>query len=184
MTKPDADADTFLLMFDPLVETEEGTPVIVTLGAPTGATSVSHTFPVNILPASDAPDLLRPIPNREVVDRRGETSIDLSRYFDGVNLTYEITVDPNPRVARARIVGDTLYITTVREGRTNIEVTATDRDTKGSVSDEFRVTVVNPNNPPQLIGNIPDLTLIPGRTRVPRWTWHSTSGTRTTSSCA
>ena len=34
VTKPDADADTFLLMFNPLVETEAGSPVTVTLRCP------------------------------------------------------------------------------------------------------------------------------------------------------
>ena len=87
VTKPDADADTFLLMFDPLVETEEGTPVIVTLGAPTGATSGSHTFPVEILEAGSAPTVSN-IPKPDDRQKQRPQKVDLSRYFQGDNLTY------------------------------------------------------------------------------------------------
>ena len=158
VTKPDADADTFLLMFDPLVETEEGTPVIVTLGAPTGATSGSHTFPVEILAANRAPTVSR-IPSQTIVRQQRPQKVDLSRYFQGDNLTFTITSQPNPNIATAMIVGSNLEITTRRDGRTTITVTARDGDTKGTASQEIRVTVVSPNNAPQLIGNIPDLTL-------------------------
>ena len=157
VTKPDAEADTFLLMFNPLVETEADSPVTVTLDAPTGATSGSHTFPVEILAASAAPEASR-IPNREVVNQRRDTSLDLTRYFDGDNLTYTAT-SSRTNIATVKADGSELLITTLREGRTDITVTATDPDTRGSVTKTFRVTVVSPNNAPQLIGNIPDLTL-------------------------
>ena len=70
-------------------------------------------------------------------------------------------------------------------GVATITVRATDTD-RGWVEEEFRLTVrdVPPNNAPQLIGNIPDLTLYLDDAGYPGGHEHSTSGTRTTSSCA
>ena len=158
VTAPDADADTFLLMFNPLEETEALSPVTVTLDAPTGATSGSHTFPVKVLSADSAPTVtVSRIPNREVVNQRRATRIDLSRYFPDDALTFTVT-SSKTNVATVEEIDGWLHITTVREGRTDITVTAENPD-HGKVSREFRVTVVSPNNAPQLIGNIPDLTL-------------------------
>ena len=144
-----SDADNIKLNFNPLAEGE----TTVDLAQADG----SHTFPVEILAASAAPEASR-IPNREVVNQRRDTSLDLTRYFDGDNLTYTAT-SSRTNIATVKADGSELLITTLREGRTDITVTATDPDTRGSVTRTFRVTVVSPNNAPQLIGNIPDLTL-------------------------
>ena len=69
VTVPDADADTFLLMFNPLVETEADSPVTVTLDAPADATSGSHTFPVEILEAGSGPTVSN-IPNQSLVQKQ------------------------------------------------------------------------------------------------------------------
>ena len=88
VTKPDADADTFLLKFNPLVETEAGSLVTVTLSAPSGATSGSHTFPVEILEAGSAPTVSN-IPNQSLVQKQRPKRVDLARYFDDIeNLTF------------------------------------------------------------------------------------------------
>ena len=138
------------LNFNPLAEGE----TTVELGQPHG----SHTFPVDILKADSGPKVSR-IPSQELVQQQRPQTVDLARYFQGDNLTFTITSQPNPNIATANIVGSNLEITTRREGRTIITVTARDGDTKGTTSQEIRVTVVAPNNPPQLAGNIPDLTL-------------------------
>ena len=159
VTKPDADADTFLLMFDPLVETEEGTPVIVTLGAPTGATSGSHTFPVEILEAGSAPTVSN-IPNQSLVQKQRPKRVDLSKYFtDSEDLVYLTPTYTKAGIVTATINGQELTITAEKEGLTDVTVTAIHKDTKARVSESFRVRVSAPNNAPQLIGNIPDLTL-------------------------
>ena len=144
-----SDADNIKLNFNPLAEGE----TTVDLAQADG----SHTFPVKVLSADSAPPSTR-IPNREVVNQRRDTSLDLTRYFDGDNLTYTAT-SSRTNIATVKADGSELLITTLREGRTDITVTATDPDTRGSVTRTFRVTVVSPNNAPQLIGNIPDLTL-------------------------
>ena len=149
-----SDTDNIKLNFNPLAETEADSPVTVTLTQADG----SHTFPVEILAASAAPTVSR-IPSQELVQQPRAQTVDLSRYFQGDNLTFTITSQPNPNVAIANIVGSKLEITTRREGRTIITVTARDEDTRGTTSQEIRVTVIAPNNPPQLAGNIPDLTL-------------------------
>ena len=118
----------------------------------------SHTFPVEILAANRAPTVSR-IPSQTIVRQQRPQNVDLSRYFQGDNLTFTITSHPNPNIATAKILGSVLEITTRRDGRTTITVTARDGDTKGTASQEIRVTVVSPNNPPQLVSNIPDLTL-------------------------
>ena len=51
----------------------------------------SHTFPVEILERIERPPVKPIIPNREIVVRRRDTSMDLSRYFEGDNLTFTIT---------------------------------------------------------------------------------------------
>ena len=144
-----SDADNIKLNFNPLAAGE----TTVDLAQADG----SHTFPVKVLSADSAPPSTR-IPNREVVNQRRDTSLDLTRYFDGDNLTYTAT-SSRTNIATVKADGSELLITTLREGRTDITVTATDPDTRGSVTRTFRVTVVSPNNAPQLIGNIPDLTL-------------------------
>ena len=144
-----SDADNIKLNFNPLAEGE----TTVELEQADG----SHTFPVKVLSADSAPPSTR-IPNREVVNQRRDTSLDLTRYFDGDNLTYTAT-SSRTNIATVKADGSELLITTLREGRTDITVTATDPDTRGSVTRTFMVTVVSPNNAPQLIGNIPDLTL-------------------------
>ena len=162
----DADADAILTIS---VATEDGDSSItfnptaagmarVTLGAPADATSGSHTFPVEVLSEDTGPTARR-IPYRELVDRRGETRINVSRFFTGDDLTYE-AVSLNPRIVTVRIDSETgnLYITTERVGRTDIEVTATNPE-RGQVTTKLSVRVVDPNNAPQLAGNIPDLTL-------------------------
>ena len=99
--EPDADADTFLLMFDPLEETEAGSPVTVTLSAPSGGTSGSHTFPVEILEANRAPTVSR-IPSQTIVRQQRPQNVDLSRYFQGDNLTFTITSPPIPASRRLK----------------------------------------------------------------------------------
>ena len=147
----DSNADDIRLNFNPLAE---GSPT-VDLEQPHG----SHTFPVEILAASAAPDKLRNIPNREFVDRRGHTRIDLYRFFDGENLIF--TAESSRENIATVTVDDAgnLYVTTERPGQTIITVTATDPVTRGTTTDDFRATVVDPNNAPQLAGVIPDLTL-------------------------
>ena len=157
--EPDADADTFLLMFDPLEETEAGSPVIVTLSAPSGATSGSHTFPVEILEAGSAPTVSN-IPNQSLVQKQRPKRVDLSRYFtDSEDLVYLTPTYTKAGIVTATINGQELTITAEKEGLTDVTVTAIHKDTKARVSESFRVRVSAPNNAPQLIGNIPDLTL-------------------------
>ena len=157
--EPDADADTFLLMFDPLEETEAGSPVIVTLSAPSGATSGSHTFPVEILEAGSAPTVSN-IPNQSLVQKQRPKRVDLSKYFtDSEDLVYLTPTYTKAGIVTATINGQELTITAEKEGLTDVTVTAIHKDTKARVSESFRVRVSAPNNAPQLIGNIPDLTL-------------------------
>ena len=148
------DAEAMNILFTPEAATDEVTVEL----APTAddATWTSHTFTVEILPADSAPTV-KVIPRREVVNQRRATRVDLNRYFLDDDLTFEVS-SSNEKVATVEADGYELLITTLREGRTDITVTATNPD-QGMVSETFRVTVVDPNNAPQLIGNIPDLTL-------------------------
>ena len=148
------DAEAMNILFTPKAATGGVTVEL----APTAddATWTSHTFTVEILEAGSAPAVSR-IPHREVVNQRRDTRIDLTRYFEGDDLTYTST-SSKPTVATVKVDGSNLLITTLKEGRTDITVTAENPD-RGKVSWEFSVTVVSPNNAPQLVGNIPDLTL-------------------------
>ena len=157
-TVDSSDADNIRLDFDPQAETEADTPVTVTLTQPHG----SHTFPVTIHSADTAPKLrVNRIRPQEVVNHRRDTTLDLSRYFeDSDNLTFEAD-SSDVRVATVEIDpsdGSMLVIDPHRPGRTIITITATNPD-QGTFQHEFRVTVVDPNTAPQLVGTIPDLTL-------------------------
>ena len=149
----DSNADDIMhsLSFNPLAEGMTTVDLTQTGGM--------HTFPVDVLSADDAPDVTRVIPNRELVDRRGVTRTNLTRYFSGDNLEFKIVSNSRPQFAMAEIKGDYLEITTRRVGHTDITIRATDLDTRGFVDDTFRVTVILPNNAPRLAQAIPDLTL-------------------------
>ena len=98
-------------------------------------------------------------PHQTLVQKQRPKRIDLSRYFDGDNLDYTIDEGDKPDIVDTTINDQgELVITPEREGRTTITVTAENPD-RGTVFQTFRVTVEAPNNAPQLIGNIPDLTL-------------------------
>ena len=146
----DADMVKYSLSFNPLAEGMTTVELAQAHG--------SHTFPVEILSADSAPTVTV-IPRREVVNQRRATRVDLTRYFEGDDLKYTV-VSSKETVATAKIDddGSTLLITTLKEGRTEITVTAQDPE-RGMVSQTFKLTVVAPNNAPQLVGNIPDLTL-------------------------
>ena len=157
------------IVFKPTAATEDDQDVIVELNQSTsdviddedkiiGQAGGSHTFSVKVLSADSAPTVtVSRIPHREVVNQRRATRIDLSRYFPDDDLMYTVT-SSKETVATVDEIDGWLRITTVREGRTQITVIAENPD-HGKVSREFWVTVVSPNNAPQLIGNIPDLTL-------------------------
>ena len=86
--------------------------------------------------------------------------MDLSRYFtDSEDLVYLTPTYTKAGIVTATINGQELTITAEKEGLTDVTVTAIHKDTKARVSESFRVRVSAPNNAPQLIGNIPDLTL-------------------------
>ena len=134
VTKPDADADTFLLKFNPLVETEAGSLVTVTLSAPSGAISGSHTFPVEILEAGSAPTVSN-IPNQSLVQKQRPKRVDLARYFDDIeNLTFLTPTYIRAGIVTATISGQELTITAEKEGVTDVTVTAIHKDTKARVS--------------------------------------------------
>ena len=151
------EVDGVTLKFTPK---EASDSVTVTLGAPSDATSGSHTFPVEVLSADSAPKVERRLPHREIVNERRDTRIDLSTYFEGDGLMYE-AASSDERVATVKIDeedGFTLVIDPQRTGRTEITVTVTNAE-RGQIERKFNVTVVSPNHPPQLVGNIPDLEL-------------------------
>ena len=146
-----SDADNVMLGFTP---TAEGM-ARVTLGQADG----EHTFPVEVLSADEAPTSSR-IPNREIVNERRTTRIDLSRHFDDIEgLTFLPVTFSRSGIVMAEIIGNTLHITPQKEGVTQVTVTARDNENRGITSQEFRVRVVSPNIPPALVGTIPDLTL-------------------------
>ena len=119
----------------------------------------SHTFPVEILEAGSAPTVSN-IPNQSLVQKQRPKRVDLSKYFtDSEDLVYLIPTYTKAGIVTATINGQELTITAEKEGLTDVTVTAIHKDTRARVSESFRVRVSAPNNAPQLIGNIPDLTL-------------------------
>ncbi|UXN03902.1 Ig-like domain-containing protein [Bartonella sp. HY406] len=71
-------------------------------------------------------------------------TIDLSQYFSGEGLTYNIT-NKNGDVVAATLVDNQLILDFNTLGHSDISVTATDSSGKTSVVDDFRVRVAGPN---------------------------------------
>ena len=136
------------------------TPIDVTdsKGMVIGQAGGSHKFTLEIKPESSAPTNVD-IPSRSILRDGQPTIVDLARHFRGEGLTYTAE-SSRPNFATVEIDQETqeLVITTLRAGVTVITVTATNPD-RGWASDTFRVTVVSPNNPPEVVGSVPDQTL-------------------------
>ena len=127
-------------------------------GTVIGQAGGSHKIMLEIKPASSAPTNVD-IPSRSILRDGQPTSLNLARHFRGEGLTYTAT-SSRPNFATVEIDQETqeLVITTLRAGVTVITVTATNPD-RGWASDTFRLTVVSPNNPPEVVGSVPDQTL-------------------------
>ena len=132
------------------------------------ATSDYTRFMVDIIAESNAPSVADAISDQRIDKQRRLKKVDLTEVFSDpteqklmysaesskpaiADISEESFGDDNPKE---------LIITLKKRGVATITVRATDTD-RGWVEEEFRLTVrdVPPNNAPQLIGNIPDLTL-------------------------
>ena len=127
-------------------------------GTVIGQAGGSHKITLEIKPESSAPTNID-IPSRSILRDGQPTSLNLARHFRGEGLTYT-AMSSRPNFATVEIDQETqeLVITTLRAGVTVITVTATNPD-RGWASDTFRLTVVSPNNPPEVVGSVPDQTL-------------------------
>ena len=123
-----------------------------------GQAGGSHTFPVDIKPASGAPTFTF-LPNRSMLTTDQPARLTLGNFFQGDGLTY---VAGSSRLEIATVEVDSeageLVMTPLRAGVTNITVVATDVN-RGKAIDTFRLTVVSPNISPTVAGIAPDLTL-------------------------
>ena len=156
------------LQFTPKVPTG-GNDVSVTLTQPAadvtdsqgvviGHAGGSLSFPVDIKPASGAPTTVN-IPNQSILRGGQPTRLNLASLFQREDLTYAATSSrENFATVEIDQVTQELVITTLRAGVTVITVTATDVN-RGKATDTFRLTVVSPNKPPEVVGNVPDQTL-------------------------
>ena len=127
-------------------------------GTVIGQAGGSHKITLEIKPESSAPTYVD-IPSRSILRDEQSTRLDLARHFRGEDLTYTAE-SSRPNFATVEIDQETreLVITTLRAGVTVITVKATNPD-RGWASDTFRLTVVSPNNPPEVAGSVPDQTL-------------------------
>ena len=156
------------LQFTPKVPTG-GNDVSVTLTQPAadvtdsqgvviGHAGGSLSFPVDIKPASGAPTTVN-IPNQSILRGGQPTRLNLASLFQREDLTYTATSSrENFATVEIDQVTQELVITTLRAGVTVITVTATDVN-RGKATDTFRLTVVSPNKPPEVVGSVPDQTL-------------------------
>ena len=127
-------------------------------GTVIGQAGGSHKIMLEIKPESSAPTNVD-IPSRSILRDGQPTRVNLARHFRGEGLTYT-AMSSRPNFATVEIDQETqeLVITTLRAGATVITVRATNPD-RGWASDTFRLTVVSPNNPPEVVGSVPDQTL-------------------------
>ena len=127
-------------------------------GVVIGHAGGSLSFPVDIKPASGAPTTVN-IPNQSILRGGQPTRLNLASLFQREDLTYTATSSrENFATVEIDQVTQELVITTLRAGVTVITVTATDVN-RGKATDTFRLTVVSPNKPPEVVGSVPDQTL-------------------------
>ena len=99
------------------------------------------------------------IPNQSILRGGQPTRLNLASLFQREDLIYTATSSrENFATVEIDQVTQELVITTLRAGVTVITVTATDVN-RGKATDTFRLTVVSPNKPPEVVGNVPDQTL-------------------------
>ena len=159
------------LKFDPKDATDADAPVTVGVSQEISGETLSHTFPVTILEASSAPSIASDIPDRRIVKQQRIRRLDVSEFFKDdqeEDLTYAVICSRNDATvdctdnsfATVTIEVDELVMNPKRGGVVDITVRAIDKN-RSWEEQTFRLTVrdVPPNNAPQLIGNIPDLTL-------------------------
>jgi hypothetical protein len=131
--------------------TDNGTPVL----------SVSDAFTVTVNNVNDAPEVVNPLPDLELDEYFGTTTVNLSNVFtdkDGDNLTLTV-LSSSPSVVTVSLSGNILTIHEAGLGTSTITVTATDDGTPVLSTDEtFTVTVFNVNDPPVVANPISDRT--------------------------
>ncbi|WP_420614938.1 cadherin domain-containing protein [Candidatus Palauibacter sp.] len=134
------------------------------------AEEISQRFSVTVKPANAAPVAASEIPAMTVAAGESKT-VDVSAHFrdpDGDALEYEAS-SSNEAAATVGVEGSELKVTGVLRGESRVTVTA--RDPQGAeASQSFLVTV--PNEAPERVGAIADLTLSKGDTGSVRVSAH------------
>ncbi len=142
---------------------EGSTSITVTARDPAGDEARQRTR-VTVTPSNHPPEAVGSIPE-QTVDVGDTVRVDVSPYFsdpDGDALTYEADVFFDHR-ASASMSGSLMSIVGLSEGGTSITVTA--RDPAGEEArQQTRVTVIQPNRPPEVTDEIPDQTVDVGDT--------------------
>ena len=127
-----------------------------------GGLAATQSARITVTAANQAPEVAEAIPNQALAE--GETiSVDVSGNFsdpDGDALAFAAE-SGDEDVATVAVDGSTVAITGVAEGETEVTITATD---PGGLSAEqtATVTVTKPNQAPEPVGDLPDLTLPEG----------------------
>ena len=136
------------------------TTITVTASDPEGLTATQQ---LSVTVSNRPPRRVGSIPG-QTVDLGQSTTVDLSPYFsdpDRDPLEYSAT-SQDSNVARASVSGSTVTITAAGAGSTTVTVTA--RDPEGlSATQQFAVTVLQPNRAPRPQGSIPGQTVDVGQ---------------------
>lgn len=153
------------LSFDPGTNTFSGTPAIGDIGTlqvqvtatDSANTSVSDTFELSVVSASDTPPTVTAPIADQSTDEDAPFNLDISNNFNDTegNLTFTATglpdslsLDPNTGIISGTPVNDDV-------GDTAITITATDT-VQQSISDVFNLTITNVNDPPTVANPISD----------------------------
>lgn len=139
------------------------TRVTVTVADPAGM-AIQQLFDVTV--PNREPVAIGAIPGQSVVS--GQTvTVDASPFFndpDGQTLSYAAT-SSNRGVATIAVAATTVTLTGVSAGTASITVTATDPGGL-TAQQRFSVTVRAPNQAPEVVSTVPDLTVTVGEVRV------------------
>lgn len=140
-----------------LTLTEVGPGVAtVTVTASDGSLSVQDQFTVTINDVNDPPVVDNPVQDVDYLEGFGTEQIDLANVFsDPENNPITLSASSgNTDVVTVSVDGTTLTVTEAGTGIAAIIVTASDGLL--TTNDTFDITVINENDPPEVINPIPD----------------------------
>ncbi len=132
----------------------------ITVTASDGSLTTDDVFTVDVNNINDAPMIVNQIPDKSYNEYFGTDVISIAGAFedpDGDQISYSV-VSANTDVVTVSLTGTDLTITEEGNGSTTVTLTATDGELSKDM--QFKVTVVNVNEVPEVVNPLADQVLV------------------------